>query len=697
MQPQTSSFPSGVGGRYHRVSTTKQETERQIEEIDRWLARGGITAQFVFEDHAPRDKAEERPQFQQMMSMVKARKLNWVVIQSIDRLGFKHTYEYFEFLSIFSKNDVQLWSAIEGVCISNIQDDRVILNAVAGLTSSREQLEKGNRSQTERIRRAAKGQYLGGAFPPYGMDVVCYGSDDREKWRYVLLEGQAKMVGRRPNGHPQYKAEVKALKVTPSDSQGEPCSGIPAHDRGDFMALAPSIMQDRIETVRRIFMLLDNEATNPAQIAKLLNTEGVSPVVGGMWSDAKIRPLVQNPCYIGRPATNKKGKPRFYEIQEGRIVRVETQAKMKRRDRKDWVMPDQPLFPPIVDPERFDRVNRKQAPTEKRAPKSDLLYLSGLLYCGHCGQMMVGQTAKRRSKTTGEVTRIVCHYLCGTRNKVGADNPTGCGFHSTQGKDIEPFISEFLAERGQTLADLMGGEHDQAALDAILRQLGKTDSQARELLQEVGSFITEWHWKAEIERVMPIIEKYLHDKGIDKSRVGDADGDEEYDPSSVPMDTILAEPFLAFYEMIRNQEADRISSQIAELEAEHDRLMEKILRVTAPKMVEKLNAQALELEERIEALKLHLEPLKQQWDGLMDEMRDLRRRLAEAEEVMASGSNRAKAQALRGCIERIECRYERGRRAVLKSVTIVPQVGEPHTFLANAEQVLYNAGSRRRG
>jgi DNA invertase Pin-like site-specific DNA recombinase len=464
----SASYPSGVGGRYHRVSTTKQDTERQIADIDRWLARGDISAQHVFEDHAPRDKAEERVQFQAMLKMVQARDLDWVVIQSIDRLGFKDTYEFFEFVSIFRRNNVQLWSAIDGVCISHNDDARVIMNAVAGLTSSREQLEKSNRSQTERIKRAAKGQYLGGAFPPYGMDVVCWGSDGREKWRYVLMEGSVRMVGKKPNGHPVFNAVVKASKITPSDPEGEPCSRVPAHDRGDFVSLAPSLMPERIETIRRIFLLLDTEATNPTQISKTLNSEGVSPVVGERWSDAKIRPLVQNPCFIGRPATNKKGKPRFYEIKEGRIVRVETQAKMKRRDRKDWVMPDQPLFPPVVDPERFERVNRKLAPTEKRAPKSDELYLSGLLYCGHCGQMMVGQIARRRSKKTGEVTGTVCHYLCGTRNKYGPDNPTGCGFHSTQGKAIEPFIAEFLAKQGQTLDDLLSNERDITSASNIL-------------------------------------------------------------------------------------------------------------------------------------------------------------------------------------------------------------------------------------
>src|SRR3954452_15150318 len=87
-------YPRGIGARYHRVSDSRQDLERQVGDIDRWLARGNLKASRVFEDQGgSRDKAEDRFQFQAMLGAVQARTLDWVVIQTIDRLGFKDAYE----------------------------------------------------------------------------------------------------------------------------------------------------------------------------------------------------------------------------------------------------------------------------------------------------------------------------------------------------------------------------------------------------------------------------------------------------------------------------------------------------------------------------------------------------------------------------------------------------------------------------
>jgi DNA invertase Pin-like site-specific DNA recombinase len=471
------------------VSTTRQDTERQVADIDRWLARGGITAAYVWQDHGSRDKAEERPEFQAMLATVKSRGLDWIVIQSTDRLGFKDAYELFEFISIFRKHDVELWNALDGVCISHSDDRNVIMNAVAGLTSTREQLEKSNRTQTDRIRRASRGQHLGGQTPPYGTDVICIGDDGEEKWRYVLLEGHRVMTGRKPNGRPIFTATSRGLKVTPGNPEGEPCSHVPAHDRSELLYLSPTVKSDRIETLKRIFMLLDTEATNPSQVAARLNAEEVSPVVGERWTDGKIRDLVKNPACIGRPASNKKVTGRFHRVVGGRVERVTTAGPPKRRPREDWLMPDQPLFPPIIDPVLFERVNRKVASTGPRAPKSEQLYMSGLLYCSHCGEKMTGQVSTRRHKKSGEIVKYVFHYMCTTYRKHGAGNAAGCRPHHVQGVVVEPFIREFLARRGRTLDDLVGASRDHAAFEALLREKADVDSQARALLEKAEAFI----------------------------------------------------------------------------------------------------------------------------------------------------------------------------------------------------------------
>ena len=201
------------------------------------------------------------------------------------------------------------------------------------------------------------------------------------------------MVGRKPNGRPSSKARLRGLKVTTTEPLGEPCEGLRIHEKGDTLFLAPTIRQDRIETIQRIFMLMDTLSTNPTQISATLNSEGVSPVIGSVWTDAKIRPMLKNPVYIGRPAANKKSHPRFYEIEpDHQVQRVKTSGKVttRRRSREHWVMPAESVFPPIVDPECFERVNVLIAPKGKRAPRSENLYLTGLLYCGRCGKLMHG-------------------------------------------------------------------------------------------------------------------------------------------------------------------------------------------------------------------------------------------------------------------------------------------------------------------
>ena len=109
----TSQCPQGKSGRYHRVSTARQDKERQVQDIDRWLANSDLMTSQTWEDHESRDKVEQRYDFQRMMGAVRSRTVDWTVIQSIDRLGFKDTYEFFGFNDTFRSNNVQLWSASE--------------------------------------------------------------------------------------------------------------------------------------------------------------------------------------------------------------------------------------------------------------------------------------------------------------------------------------------------------------------------------------------------------------------------------------------------------------------------------------------------------------------------------------------------------------------------------------------------------
>jgi hypothetical protein len=300
--------------------------------------------------------------------------------------------------------------------------------------------------------------------------------------------------------------------------------------------------------------------------------------------------------------------------------------------------------------------------------------------------MMYGFMVQHRSKKTKAILRTVPYYQCSTRNKYGPDNPTGCGFHGTATKTIEPYITEFLARRGQTLDDLLSNERDGAALERLLRERAEHDAEMRAILERMRRFVGE---------------------NIDQAL---ADGIDNGDGVICPMtlaeirrpelpgpEQVEAMSIVDLYDLLIDHKATRLRQSLAGLEAEHTALVEKVRHLTAPLLIERLNREAEALETQMAALRAELEPLSERFMDLMASLRHLRERVAEAEHAMVQGSNRMKAAALRACIDRVECRWERGTRARLVQVTIVPKLGEPQVFEVANDMVLSKEATGRRG
>lgn len=416
---------TGVGARLFRVSTDQQDTDRQQADIARWERQHAVVATYTFEDKESRLLSEQRPDFQRMMRLVESGGLNWVVIQTTDRLGFKHSYELFEFISIFLRHGVHLYTAIDDKCITNTDDYTVIMNAISGQTSQKEIFEKSNRSQGRRLLKGKAGQFQSG-MPPYGFDVVCKDARGEDKWRFVQM-------GRKQGLHIQ-------------GERTEEVTGLPFHDRriGETLWLEPSIHTDRVETLKRIFHIFDSESISTLQIARRLNGEGISAVLAPRWEHSKIWALLQNPAVIGRPASNKVTIAKVLSIEGENLTARDARdiGRFKRHARDNWLMPDKPLFPPLIPEDVFWRCCSKlHRQRGRRAPKNDNLLLSGLLYCGRCGKRMSGQ---HKAKTSGgkRVPGYYNYYRCQTymTHKDSAANTTGCRNHGTLQETVMPFI-----------------------------------------------------------------------------------------------------------------------------------------------------------------------------------------------------------------------------------------------------------------
>ena len=86
------------------------------------------------------------------------------------------------------------------------------------------------------------------------------------------------------------------------------------------------------------------------------------------------------------------------------------------------------LFPPIVDGDRFDKVQTKikmNTPGSGRFKAKDLYLLSGKIFCGSCGSRMNGESGTARNGETK-------HYY-----KCAAAKRAGCGHgHATIKKEF---------------------------------------------------------------------------------------------------------------------------------------------------------------------------------------------------------------------------------------------------------------------
>ena len=456
---------------------------------------------------------------------------------------------------------------------------------------------------------------------------------------------------------------------------------MPPHEDDDILTLAPSIRTERLDTIKRIFHVLDNESISCWQLAWKLNEEKVPTTVGDLWTDAKIRHLFKNPVYIGLPASNKGGQARFSKIVNGQVVRIDSRGKAKhtRNHEDQWIQPKEAIFQPIVDPYVFESVNKKLAPGATRAPKNEHLFLSGLVICSKCGERMFGFTTTRKLKNGTKSS--IAYYQCQTRNKFGPDNASGCGFHCTRHDQLETYISKFLKDRGQSLEDMLRNRGDKRQILNLAREGDARADEYQVLLDRMRSRVLE---AIDANPDLPYsLTSFL---GLPEFSDPDiSDGEDDF----MVVDA---------YDHLLELTSDKIKAEIADLERQHDSIVSKVLSVSASKLIEKLNTQAEELEAKIHGLRVRLEPLRVRWDEMRAEVQHLRDRLAEAETAMLRGSNRLKAQAIRACIQRIEVLHEPhmvGKKPTMRlcRVKIVPQVGEPQAIEPINAKVFSNDGT----
>jgi site-specific DNA recombinase len=160
------------------------------------------------------------------------------------------------------------------------------------------------------------------------------------------------------------------------------------------------------------------EGMGSRHIAKKLNDMGVPSKNGVRWDERRIRYLLSLETLVGKFIYN-----RTYRKGSKDLIRPQD----------EWIIIDD-HHEPVIDLSTFEQVQDVLGGRLKKARKyasDDKYLLSGLTYCGHCGEKMHGRTFHNKN----------IKYVCSEYVK-----RAGCYFHYIYRDDLENVIIQAVIE-----------------------------------------------------------------------------------------------------------------------------------------------------------------------------------------------------------------------------------------------------------
>jgi len=442
---------------YVRISSDGQDggSESQEEALKRFARRNNITILKWYCDNQGKNPRGDgnRPLFQQMIKDAKKGIFDVILVHYQKRLGLFGHY-FGKYMCELLEHDVHVWS-VQGDRDLSSEDPAELHRTFQDTISCQTDVsEHGGKVLEREITAARKGLYHGG-IPPYGCDVVCYDDQGTEKWRTVFF-----------NRHRENKDTGEIIqdglrrKIYP-DGRMEEYKGkhnVPRKDRNDVLRLAPSIVTERTDAVKKIFHWYDKQRTSASKIAARLSGLGIEPVETVAWHGGTISGILKNPVYIGKPVVCKRTGARFTKRDKNGKIEL-TNVKAKRKSmailtEDYWVWPDEPVFPPIVDEDIFLRVQEKFRKRKYEDPRQVARYpenwLKDILVCGRCAKPMnfcFKPINHKKDKKEGKPIRKIAHYRCGSyAHRGGKINPFGCQSYFIKLETVKTIIDNYLED-----------------------------------------------------------------------------------------------------------------------------------------------------------------------------------------------------------------------------------------------------------
>jgi DNA invertase Pin-like site-specific DNA recombinase len=715
----------GTGAAYIRISDKKQETERQYAAAHAFEKRHGVTIpkdHWLKDEGLARDEADRRPEFQRLLKLAEAGRVQWIVVAELDRFGTKNARQLNYYLYRLEEAGCRLYDAQDKDWTAPGLETQ-IMALFKGEGSKEEQAGKSHRALGGMVERAKKGEYLGGPVR-LGMDIACYRRDDKaepptELWRVVLL-GFDRRLKRWPDGR---------------EERFDGRRNFPAHQKEtEMLRLTPSKDQAKLDAVKRVFQDYATQAVSTNALAEWLTNAGFRNTQGGYFQGRDIGRLLADPIYMGYPTWNKEGGGgKFRCYKGGQVIPVDEHGKEPTRNAKeDWVQSER-LFPPLIGQETWIKVKAKLAKyklakdKKKRgqrpagAPRSLASYLSTLVRCAGCGSEM---------STTGPPK---CEYYCRSwhiERRTKGHKKSPCRRNGVRQDKLMVYVERYLEDVGVRLELLIAPPAGDPRLGQLKVQEGTAWAALDQGLGRLFAYLAQHH-PAEYNAIVAY-EEARQDKLRDELKfVGPPPPKKKLPPKGQRrLDEAIAkaarEPYVdTSYQ--GDRAGDFVEQCIAAYQARHDpaALADQIKQRQAELV--KLTAQWADLPtkrakdlaaQRLQELEAQLDELEGQQQDLTGLIQSQYRELlalwdatAAARAALALGQDeralRYKAHKLQEVIYSIECKFKAtGRKGKggagakhsdLVSVTFYPVgVDDPRTYQAD-QAPCYQLPAARRG
>ena len=259
-----------------------------------------------------------------------------------------------------------------------------------------------------------------------GVEVVCADEELPDPFQNALRTLGVRGVSQTRSDRIKESMRARALR-----GQG---LGRPAYGYRHGLDGALEVVPQEARVVELIYNLYTEEDMGLRLIAQHLNEKRIPTRLGGNWSLAGIRDILRNPTYTGTYSRFGLRLPRNHEA----IVPA-----AQFREARDTM------------------ISRRPA---RRVTDGEPFLLSGLVFCGYCGNRMMGATRRQMwtLKDGRRVRRVYRYYQCQSRANQGR-----CSYHTWRCSDLESTVKEELASAlrsgsPRSKDDVDGGSDDPA-------------------------------------------------------------------------------------------------------------------------------------------------------------------------------------------------------------------------------------------